>query len=378
MPKRSKKSRSCSINQSKSNPAIPPNVAAVTPAAETQLDAEMVTQLDAEHSQALSSAENRIEMVKRNQQLFPTSDFLTSDENENILISKNVLRNIISASYCVKCSVLGHVRFDRIDSDTCITVTCPICDAELCSNIPAKVSKEKIVKNTTGIVYTRLNNGTGFAGYQKVTGNLNLPQINSRRYEQYKHVIGKEILKLNEMNKEGVLTCIRQKYAEEGVFPDNDGILNIDVSFDGTWMKRGHTSHFGAAVVIDSPTGFIVDYEVLSNYCHKCVKQKKKVLTDEQKEQHKNECHVNFEGKSGAMEKQQAIIMWQRSEEKYKLRYTTFISDGDSVAYNSVRQMNNNNGPYSVPVIKEECVNHIAKRLGTRLRQIKKTLPNTM
>lgn len=33
--------------------------------------------------------------------------------------------------------------------------------------------------------------------------------------------------------------------------------------------------------------------------------------------------------------------------------------------------LNNGNGPYDVPVQKEECINHVAKRLGTRLRKLK-------
>lgn len=73
------------------------------------------------------------------------------------------------------------------------------------------------------------------------------------------------------------------------------------------------------------------------------------------------------------MEKEQAVIMWKRSEDMYRLRYTTFVTDGDSNAYNAITQLNNNQGPYSTPVQKEECVNHIAKRLRTWICLIKKT-----
>jgi hypothetical protein len=73
-------------------------------------------------------------------------------------------------------------------------VKCPICDEELFLNIPTTVSKETIAKNTTGIVYNCLKSGTGFAGYQNITSNLNLCQINSRRYEASKHLIGEELI----------------------------------------------------------------------------------------------------------------------------------------------------------------------------------------
>lgn len=53
-------------------------------------------------------------------------------------------------------------------------------------------------------------------------------------------------------------------------FDDDDNDWNvddstpwIDVTFDGTWHKRGFTSMYGVAVVIDILTGYIIDYEVV-------------------------------------------------------------------------------------------------------------------
>lgn len=63
--------------------------------------------------------------------------------------------------------------------------------------------------------------------------------------------------------------------------------------------------------------------------------------------------------------------MWQRSEVK-GYRYVTFLSDGDASSYKAVCTMNNGNGPYANhSVVKEECVNHVQKRMGTRLRKLK-------
>ena len=59
-------------------------------------------------------------------------------------------------------------------------------------------------------------------------------------------------------------------YNEVGIIPDCDGILTIGVTYDGSWHKRGHSSHTGIWVVIDLPTGFPIDFEVLSNCCIKC------------------------------------------------------------------------------------------------------------
>lgn len=48
--------------------------------------------------------------------------------------------------------------------------------------------------------------------------------------------------------------------------------------------------------------------------------------------------------------------------------YTTYISDGDSYKYIAVRDSQ----PYEKVIEKPECVGHVQKRMGTRLRDIKK------
>lgn len=44
---------------------------------------------------------------------------------------------------------------------------------------------------------------------------------------------------------------------------DDDDIVDVTVSFDGTWHKRGFTSNYGVATVIDVVTGLVLDHIVL-------------------------------------------------------------------------------------------------------------------
>ncbi|GFX75719.1 uncharacterized protein TNCV_2082301 [Trichonephila clavipes] len=48
-------------------------------------------------------------------------------------------------------------------------------------------------------------------------------------------------------------------------------IIDVSVSYDGTWQKRGHTSNLGLGIIIDILSGLVLDFEVLSKYCHNCV-----------------------------------------------------------------------------------------------------------
>lgn len=44
------------------------------------------------------------------------------------------------------------------------------------------------------------------------------------------------------------------------------GPLNISVSCDGSWQKRGFTYKNGVGCAVDVMTGLVVDYEVLTKH----------------------------------------------------------------------------------------------------------------
>ncbi|KAG8266637.1 hypothetical protein J6590_108192 [Homalodisca vitripennis] len=68
------------------------------------------------------------------------------------------------------------------------------------------------------------------------------------------------------------------------------------------------------------------------------------------------------------METVAAVSIFSRSEEKRGVKYEYFLGDGDSKAYQAVVSSR----PYDdVEVKKLECIGHIQKRMGTRLRNYK-------
>ena len=61
--------------------------------------------------------------------------------------------------------------------------------------------------------------------------------------------------------------------------------------------------------------------------------------------------------------------MFSRSVELYNLRYTSFVGDEDTNSFKKVFDSK----PYGdVTVQKLECVGHVQKRMGRRLRDVKK------
>ncbi|XP_011858297.1 PREDICTED: uncharacterized protein LOC105555866 [Vollenhovia emeryi] len=80
------------------------------------------------------------------------------------------------------------------------------------------------------------------------------------------------------------------------------------------------------------------------------------------------DCCINHEGSSGKIEVDGVKEVFGRSIEKYGVMYTRYIGDGDTKTFKGIIDFN----PYNVPVKKLECVLHVKKRMGSRLRSEKK------
>ena len=68
------------------------------------------------------------------------------------------------------------------------------------------------------------------------------------------------------------------------------------------------------------------------------------------------------------MESAGACTLFQRSIEKNKLRYTTYIGDGDTSYFSDVQILQ----PYGSDTVieRKECISHVQKRLGTRCQAL--------
>ena len=152
-------------------------------------------------------------------------------------------------------------------------------------------------------------------------------------------------------------------------------VIDILVTVDGTWQKCGCNSLFGVVVVDSWLTGKVLDAVVLSKDCQE---RKLKLATGIGEEdfdawresEHKEACSINYSASSKAMEVEGTKIFWFGSVKDLKLCYTTYIGNGDSKAFSSVRDFK----PYgpNIEIVKQECVGHVQNRLGTALKKLKK------
>ena len=190
---------------------------------------------------------------------------------------------------------------------------------------------------------------------------------------QYRNKIEDVVKLAAEESMQGAAEYIHQNFSSTpSSVPD---CINTAVSFDSSWKTRGFYPNLGFGSAISALTKKIIDYELLNRICEKCARWSDKRRDEHHGEylkwfdSHKANCKINHTGFSQSMEPAAAKLIWNRSVEKHKLRYTTFIGEGDSKSFQQVCEMD----PYDGATIhKEECLAHVSKRLKKTLCKIKK------
>ena len=177
---------------------------------------------------------------------------------------------------------------------------------------------------------------------------MNLPPP-PQKFGVYNEVIGSivEDVAMESMNR-----------ATEEAVNENNNNRDISAAFDGTWQKRGHTSLNGVVTATSVDTGKVIGVSVMSKHC-RC----------KNKNEHTEHCKANYSRNSGGMEVAGVVKLFQKSETCNQVRFVNYLGDGDSKAFKAVEELK----PYgeNVTISKLECIGHVQKRMGTRLRRLK-------
>ncbi|GFV66634.1 uncharacterized protein TNCV_2594551 [Trichonephila clavipes] len=149
---------------------------------------------------------------------------------------------------------------------------------------------------------------------------------------------------------------------EEGI------LLSEDSTYvDGTWQRRGYSSMNGCVAALSVDTGKVVDIEIMSSYCPTCRKISKMPRSIESETFAADHvCHSNFQGSALKMEAVGSTRIFQCSIVKRGLKYAHYYGDGDSKGFISVKDTYGKDS-----VTKYECIGHVQKRVGARLRKLK-------
>ena len=300
------------------------------------------------------------------------------DELEHVngfrFIDIAILAAVFESLLCPSCKQ-GHVVFDE-DKESKMGLASLLilkCTTRKCSfyksfYTSAKANNSKAFEVNRRAVLATRNIGVGHQGLAKFACVMNmLPPMNENAYRDHVQAVRDAAERTAKKSMSEAADKLKEFYE-----PDEEGVYNIAVSGDGTWRKRGFSSSFGVVTVLSTITGKALDCEIMSKECGECKLRRGKEGTeefDEWWEQHQHKCHANFAGSSGSMDSAGMLAIFERSVQQHNTRYVEFLGDGDSKAHNLLIQEN----VYGeIDISKLECVGHVQKRLGSRLRSLKK------
>lgn len=286
------------------------------------------------------------------------------------LVDVEILADVLRLLCCQECGEsniqLTEVSFKRHGCASCLRLLCLDCGCNHCFYTSKKISRYYEVNRR--LVYGMRTIGQGEASARRFCGIMNMPPPpKPKAYSKHNKALLKAAKAVANQTMNDAQKEIHHLKGE-----DVEGFSNCGVSCDGTWQKRGHSSLNGCVAVLSIDTGKCLDVELLSKVCQTC--QRHETNNDLQAEQewqinHAPKCKANFKGSAPSMETEGVRRIFERSEEKHKLRYTEYYGDGDSKGFNGVEKTYIDKG---LKVVKKECVGHVQKRVGTALRKLKK------
>ncbi|GFT44404.1 uncharacterized protein TNCV_5054251 [Trichonephila clavipes] len=213
-----------------------------------------------------------------------------------------------------------------------------------CSFISAFCTSKKLDKMNefnSRFVYGLRLIGRGVSAGRKLCAVLNLPPFLSKlAFRQQEKKLLSAAISIGEKIMNDAAKGIRQ--FKKSIH----GIVNCGFSVDGTWQRRGFSSLNGCVSAISVDTGKIIDFETLSQFFRKCNSKTKQQNVKLQCNHHK--------GSSSSMEPVGAYRIFERSEDHRMLRYTDYYGDGDSKAFDAVKDIYGKDS-----VTKLECIGHI-------------------
>lgn len=151
-------------------------------------------------------------------------------------------------------------------------------------------------------VYASLLNDDGYSGFIRYCGALHLPSLSKDAYYYQVHILYERMEAHYNVSMAAVYHKVTQYYEDLGVFPE-DGILPVEVSYNGTYAKRGFKSLYAMVYIVEMYTGYIIDMIAIGK-CRICplVSRGMEVCP-----------HGEYVGSSGGMEVQIARIAVSRS-----------------------------------------------------------------
>lgn len=164
------------------------------------------------------------------------------------------------------------------------------------------------------------------------------------------------------------ITSVEEEEIEESVTSaaesKKEELLDVCVSYNGSWLTRGYKSNHGVGCASDIESGFVIDYDIMTKHCQVCAIAAAELGEDSPEYElwyqgHEKLCEKNHKRSSSSMEIAVAEKIWKRSAD-YGFRFTKMLCDGDAKTFKHLVSLNIYGEEYEI--IKEDYINHVGKR----------------
>ncbi|GFW87038.1 uncharacterized protein TNCV_1922641 [Trichonephila clavipes] len=169
-----------------------------------------------------------------------------------------------------------------------------------------------IFKLNTLIAFALRVIGKGYTAGNKLFGMLDLPFLSKTAFRNQE-------LKIQQAASIVSIESMKNAATEVKKLKNSplESISCCGVSMDGTWQKRGYSSHNGCVSCISIVAGKVLDIEIMSHFCRICSKKAK--VPDAAFNAHVG---CNHMGSASSMETVGAYRICERPENHRKLQYT--------------------------------------------------------
>ena len=253
-------------------------------------------------------------------------------------------------------SVLLEVNCNKCDWDK-NTYTSRQVSNDSCDALPFEINMRTII--------AMREIGKGHTALEKLCGFMNLtPPMKKNAFNKMQKTLYAAYKDVAEQSMNEASAELRE---DDGVTLDENGVGEITVSCDGTWQRRGYSSFNG----VSADNSECLDARVMPKVCHECSYwEKLKPRVNILNLWKSTTAALIMNGSSGSTEAAGLVQCFAASEKDHQFRYKYFIGDGESKSHVNIVEKD----PYDgIVVEKLECVGHIQKRVGGRLRKLKAT-----
>ena len=154
-------------------------------------------------------------------------------------------------------------------------------------------------------VFGALSCGLGAHSFNNLCESMDLPGLHHKTFHKKANQMYKKLPELGDTVFSETVQYVRKIHAQQqNLTLTDDLVINISVSFDGSWMTRGHTSHIGVGCVVDLLTGLCIDAHVMCTFCQVCESTGKRLNKENNPEKyaawivkHLPDCDQNYTGK---------------------------------------------------------------------------------